>query len=179
MALMERAQQRESWSRQDSFAPRNGGQGWPRRDGVAGSLGLSIPMSSSAELPLPRSPGFKAAFWQLKVLKKQGIGSFFSPGACSCLLGGLQDPITSRLLRLENGLTGYCCGNAGPRQQYKHPSAPQPRSALKVPELGMKQDVAPGAQHPKGDSAASARGPGVGGCCPGSEHLVFLGQGLL
>lgn len=166
MALMERAQQRESWSRQDSFAPRNGGQGWPRRDGVAGSLGLSIPMSSSAELPLPRSPGFKAAFWQLKVLKKQGIGSFFSPGACSCLLGGLQDPITSRLLRLEHGLTGYCCGNAGPRQQYKHPSAPQPRSALKVPELGMKQDVAPGAQHPKGDSAASARGPGVGGLLP-------------
>lgn len=71
------------------------------------------------------------------------------------------------------------CWSSSAVQAPFSPSAPQPRSALKVPELGMKQDVAPGAQHPKGDSAASARGPGVGGCCPGSEHLVFLGQGLL
>lgn len=47
---------------------------------MAGLLGLSISMSSSAELPLPTSPSFKAVFWQLKVLKKQEFGSFFSLG---------------------------------------------------------------------------------------------------
>ena len=152
-----------------------GGRGPGRRDGVAGFLGLSISMDSSAELPLPTSPGPRVEFCQPEVLQKEGLGSFPSPGARSCLHGGHQRPFSSCVLWTERGLTRHQCGDAGLWQQHGHPPALLcPKSHRSWAQSRMQ----PRSSVPRGRQGSVCEGSRGARCCPSTEHLLSLGQSL-